>query len=112
MVNLPLQKLVQDMEPGDWGFTVPWGMSLDEDGSVWLNSHYSVKPSPGGTVTLFILKEQDGFRVWRFAGCRHKWTPSKVTGTWRGFRVLESGVWSDAESLEKVLGGRMLEVPA
>lgn len=67
---------IQDMQPGDSGWTVPWAMWADAEHLLWLHGGYTIHSSPGGTVQMRVWRdERDGY--WRVdcSACRsHKWS--------------------------------------
>lgn len=66
---------IEDMMPGDSGWTVPWGMYADPRGALWLNGSYTIHDQPGGTVNMRVWRDEaDGY--WRVdaTACRdRKW---------------------------------------
>lgn len=56
---------VADMEVGDWGYTVPWMVSVLEDRTVWINGGFSFCTEPGGTYQLPIERRENGWYIGR-----------------------------------------------
>ena len=69
------QEYIENMEPGSSGWTVPWAMSVDEDGRCYLNSRYTIHPQPGGTVEMLVTRHGNAFHV-DISQCRHTWDRS------------------------------------
>ena len=68
MAKLPsyLQEdTIEDMSPGDGGWTVPWAMYADKHGDLWLNGNYTLNSRSDGTVQMYVARsEADGlYRV-------------------------------------------------
>lgn len=82
---------LQDLNIGEGGYVVPWAMSVDPDGSLWLNSHYTVHAEPRGTLSMFVVRREGGFEVCVSKAETHRWERSEYpcSGSWRGFRVLK-----------------------
>lgn len=54
---------IKDMIAGEIGYTVPWAMYAERDGSLWLNGNYSFRGDPGGTVQMIIERTGGGYAV-------------------------------------------------
>jgi len=54
---------IKDMIEGEVGWTVPWAMYADYDGSLWLNGSYTLQENPGGTVEMMISKKYNQYIV-------------------------------------------------
>ena len=65
MAKLPEQfeesNQLKNMDIGDSGYIVPWGMWMDLDGNCFLNEAYTHSPTPRGTVQLKITRVIDGY---------------------------------------------------
>ena len=65
MAKLPEQfeenNQLKNMDIGDSGYIVPWGMWMDLDGNCFLNESYTHQPNTGGTVQLKITRVIDGY---------------------------------------------------
>lgn len=46
---------VKDLQPGEYGWTVPWAVWCDMAGEFWVNPDYTLCSMPGGTVDARIL---------------------------------------------------------
>lgn len=63
-----------DMKIGDFGWIVPWAVSADADGILYLRLEWTYSKIPGGTVdTLVIRRGEDEWQVLFTA--RQKFTP-------------------------------------
>lgn len=56
-------KSITRMAVGDDGWTVPWAVSADEEGLLWLDPLHSVDSRPGGTAIMRVKREPGGYRV-------------------------------------------------
>ena len=54
---------ISTMRVGESGYTVPWAMYHKKDRSLWLNGNYTISPRPGGTVTMFVSRGENGWDV-------------------------------------------------
>lgn len=69
------QKEIKDLATHEVGFTVPWAMSADDAGLLWLNPNYSIHAAPGGTVTMKVVRDAEGDYVVDVSGCKYyQWT--------------------------------------
>lgn len=48
------------MKPGQRGYTLPWGMSVDEHGYLWLSSMYPLEETAHGTASMEVYRDHDG----------------------------------------------------
>lgn len=53
---------IDSMKPGDSGWTMPWSMSQDEDGNMWLTGDSPLHgyDEQGGTISLLVIRNGDG----------------------------------------------------
>ena len=51
---------LRQLKPGKHGWIVPWGMSVAQDGSCYLNSEYTFHLTPGGTVDTLVTRDAKG----------------------------------------------------
>ncbi len=71
---------IAEMEIGDEGWMVPWGMSVDEQQGCWLNGKYTVAAEPHGTSTMRVRRAFVGYFVTLpdgqayTPGPRNRWT--------------------------------------
>lgn len=76
--QLPLHLLdtdeLRNMKVGDVAYTMPWGMTVNEDMQRFLNGRYHAHKSAGGTVSMRVEKREDGYHV--FAPRGEKWSPT------------------------------------
>ena len=84
---------IEDMQPGDSGWTVPWAMYADASSNLWLNGSYTLKTRPGGTVQMSVWRDDEG--CWRIdaSGCHdHKWSRGSSTyvGSFQPIAVTEA----------------------
>ena len=54
---------IKDMIIGESGYTVPWAMYAERDGTLWLNGDYMFEKEPGGTVEMKIERVNGGYKV-------------------------------------------------
>ena len=57
-----LEETLADMDIGDETWTVPWAMHT-VNGELMLNGNYSTHHSPGGTVSMRVIKKSYGYIV-------------------------------------------------
>lgn len=77
MAKLPNDKegkTIEQMQVGETGYTLPWGMWVDKDKNCWLNEQYPLEKSPKGTVALKIEKLSEGYIAY-IEGMVYKWNP-------------------------------------
>lgn len=55
---------VDKMTVGEVGYTLPWGMWVDENRNCWLHPKYSVESAPHGTLEMKVARLDDGYHVW------------------------------------------------
>lgn len=57
---------IENMMPGDEGWTVPWALMVDQAGLCWLRTDFTHKRCKGGTVKLHLQREDDvdGVQFW------------------------------------------------
>ncbi len=58
-----LEQTIEGMGVGQKGYTVPWAISLEKNGTVYdvyLNLKYTIKQSPGGTVQMLVERTGRG----------------------------------------------------
>ena len=56
-----LEKRIKDMENGDFGFTQPWALSIDQEtNECYLNAEYTLEPALQGTACMLVQKLGDG----------------------------------------------------
>jgi hypothetical protein len=63
MATLPdsrRERTLGDLPRGQSGWTVPWAMSADLHGRLWLRGDYTLADSPRGTVSMLVRHQQDG----------------------------------------------------
>ena len=53
----PNERRIFQMEPGEVGYTVPWAFDVETEE---LNENHWIKSRRGGTVTMRVLREDDG----------------------------------------------------
>ncbi len=57
------EKTIMAMRVGEAGYTVPWSISVDENGKPWLDKYVVVCPYAGGTAAVLVSRTKDGFEV-------------------------------------------------
>lgn len=57
------KRTVGSMKIGDKGWTVPWALG-EKKGKLMLNPDHLVYDSSGGTVSVFVIRKEDGYCVW------------------------------------------------
>ncbi len=62
-------KLIQNMKPGDSGYSVSWASVILKNGDVYLNGKYDIEDHCGGTLQLFIKKLTDNEWEVDFSKC-------------------------------------------
>lgn len=67
---------IDQMNIGQYGYTVPWGVFVLPDHSTWIHPKYTFYDSPGGTVSLKIQKLHDGYAIFP-SEPDHKWLPGE-----------------------------------
>ena len=58
------EETIGGMPVGEFGWAVPWAMYPIKDRSLWINAHYFISDTPGGTVQMLVQRTTDGVRVW------------------------------------------------
>jgi hypothetical protein len=48
------QDVIENMSPGDTGYTTPWAMWSDPERRLWINGKYPVYKEPDGTAHMHI----------------------------------------------------------
>jgi len=74
--DVPLEHTIDNMEVGEKGFTLPWGMTVDEHLRCYLCKTYPCRPEAGGTLEMPIERRADGYYV-KVKGLRQEWKPSR-----------------------------------
>lgn len=92
------QRVITDLQDGESSWTVPWAMSADQDGRLWLNPDYSIS-EPGGTVQLKVTKTAGEFVVDVRPVHRHRWLLTR--GNNRGVPV--KGIYGSKDDNQSVL---------
>lgn len=80
---------IASMDVGASGWTVPWAMYHDKSRCLWLNGSYTIHAHPGGTVQMWVRRDDDGWHVdaahcdaeskqWNEAGYVGNFTPILV----------------------------------
>lgn len=77
-VNYDVQ--VRDMDIGQSGYMVPWGLAYDEHGLLWVNSHYQIHPAPLGTMTVRIWRL--GAKAWGVLPTKDIGVNPRIAGSW------------------------------
>lgn len=57
------EKTIGEMKVGETGWCVPWAMTADEDGTLWLDPNHTIDERPGGTVRMLVRKTANGVVV-------------------------------------------------
>lgn len=72
---------IDQMKPGEMGFTVPWAMWADSHGKLWLHPGYSIKPVAQGTSDLCVARFDDGtYHVRIIVNNNHRWEKQALPG--------------------------------
>jgi hypothetical protein len=72
-----IQKEIQNLKIGEFGYTVPWAMWVSLNGKCYLNPQYSVEKTRGGTVQMKITRTKEGYIV-DILGCQdYRWPKGK-----------------------------------
>ena len=66
--NLETTSAIDRMALGKVGYTLPWGMWVDNDRNCWLHPKYPVDDQPQGTSQMRVELREDGYHVWAPAG--------------------------------------------
>jgi hypothetical protein len=79
------------MPKGTWFWTVPWAMSVDEDGKGFLNAHYPAETKAGGTVSMRVKRTGEREWVVDLSEVRNfRWDRQKKSGgSWWACPVVE-----------------------
>ena len=59
------EETIENMLPGDKGFTVPWAMCANENRDLYINKRYNVYPQANGTVHMYIERTETGVIVYK-----------------------------------------------
>lgn len=51
---------IDDLAPGQSGWTVPWAMSADQHGRLWLRGDYILSDCRSGTFQMNVTRDRDG----------------------------------------------------
>lgn len=54
---------IMSMKVGEAGYTVPWSLTIDENGKPWLDKYVVVCRQFGGTAAVLVTRTKDGFEV-------------------------------------------------
>lgn len=54
---------LKSMEVGDSSWAVPWAMEVDSQRRCWLKASFKGFDVPGGTVSMFVIRVEEGFIV-------------------------------------------------
>lgn len=73
-----IEHTVGDLEVGESAYVVPWAMSLDADGLLWLDPRTGTDAEPGGTVQMQITRTAQGYVADIRSCAGHKWNISQV----------------------------------
>jgi hypothetical protein len=82
IVGVPkVEKLIKHMNVGEYGYTVPWALSIDEFGRVWLNTCYPVSGESGGTVQMRVERIGHGKNDYKIdiSNVNYTWKIGKAT---------------------------------
>jgi hypothetical protein len=60
---VPKEEIITAMHVGEAGYTVPWSISIDENGKPWLDRYVVVTPNCGGTAAVLVSRTKTGFEV-------------------------------------------------
>jgi hypothetical protein len=71
---------IASMDVNESGWTVPWAMYHDSHRNLWLNGSYSIKDRPGGTVQMFIRRDDSGWHVDATSCPDHRWGSDGYVG--------------------------------
>jgi len=63
-----IEDTIERMKIGDRGWTVPWAVIVDNNLNMWLRPTYTVHREPGGTVSMIVSRNEDGFVVQQTPG--------------------------------------------
>ena len=80
--SLTVQNTIAQMKPGQSGWTVPWGMWVDDGMFCWLHPEYTVHDIPEGTVDMYVTRTANGeYEVTVGAQhTKHRWKPESRPG--------------------------------
>ncbi len=88
MPQQQIERKIEEMEPGESGWTVPWALAVDPNRECWLDVHMPVMQQQGGTVAMQIALQEDGWHV-DITQCRsHIWSPRPIAGV-RMVKIVE-----------------------
>lgn len=54
---------IMSMNVGEAGYTVPWSLTIDENGKPWLNKYFAITRQFGGTASVLVTRTKEGFEV-------------------------------------------------
>jgi hypothetical protein len=66
------EKVISDMEVGEYGFVTPWSMCVDSDMECFMKTNLAVYTKAAGTVNLKIKRVQDGYIAFIHSN-NHEW---------------------------------------
>lgn len=72
------QKVIRDLSDNESAYTVPWAMSADLNGALYIRADYTAHETPGGTVQMHITKTPYGMIVDTSQCPHYKWTPESL----------------------------------
>jgi hypothetical protein len=72
-----LEITIKDLQVGESGYTLPWGMWIDLEDHCWLNPDYPVTGEVKGTSRMWVERKENGYHVGRpsYVGQDGPWIP-------------------------------------
>jgi len=76
------ENTIEQMLPGDRGYTVPWAMFPDQNRVLWINGHYTIDSEPFGTGHMLIERTKTGVIVYQNTIGDHKYQIPSGETSW------------------------------